>query len=178
MSIASVVAELVVELGGQARDRVVAVWVGGRVFQARRVGVAGGVEAVGVASAAEGGVAELAVQSRAGEHEGVIDGQALGDVDGHGVAVLQGRVAADGAVVEVAGVERHALAVAVEREPPRVRVDGDDAAALAVDDPASEVVAFGDDVVADREAAARQSQLPLAEAAGGAHVLAGARVEV
>ena len=44
--------------------------------------------------------------------------------------------------------------------------------------PALEVVAFGDDVVADREAAAGQSQLPFAEAAGGGHVFASARVEL
>ena len=57
-------------------------------------------------------------------------------------------------------------------------VDGGDAAAVAVDDTEPEVVAFDEHVIADREGAAGQSQLLVAESAGGAHVLAGARVEV
>ena len=112
VSIASVVAELVCELGGEARDRVGAVRVGGRVLGARVVGVAGGVEVVGLAAAAERGVAELAGEPGAGEHEGVIDGEALRDVDGDRVAVQQRRVAVDGAVVEEAGVERDRVAAA------------------------------------------------------------------
>ena len=47
-------------------------------------------------------------------------------------------------------------------------------AAVAVDDPEPEVVAFDEHVIADREPPARQSQFPVAESAGGAHVLAGA----
>ena len=51
-------------------------------------------------------------------------------------------------------------------------------AAVAVDDAEPEVVAFDEHVVADREFAAGQEELLVAESAGGAHVLAGARVEV
>ena len=90
------------ELGAQARDRVDTVRVDGRELSAGRVGIAGGVEAVGVSPATERGVARLAVQARAGEHEGVIDGQPLGDVDRARVAMQQRRVAVDGAVIEVA----------------------------------------------------------------------------
>ena len=115
------------ELGGEARDRVGAVRVDGRVFDARGVGVAGGVEVVGLPAAAKRGVAELAIEAGAGEHEGVVDGQALGDVDGHRVAVLQRRVAVDGPVVEKAGAERDLLAAEVEREPPSLGIDGGDA---------------------------------------------------
>ena len=95
--------------------------VGWRVLDARRVGVARGVEMVGLAAAAERGVAQLAIQPGAGEHEGVVDGEALGDVDGHRVAVLQRRVAMDGPVVEIAGAERDLLAAEVERELPCAR---------------------------------------------------------
>ena len=89
----------------------------------------------------------------------MIDGEALGNVDGHRVAVLQRRVAMDGPVVEVIGAERDLLAAEVERELPSLGVDGGDAAAVAVDDAEPEVVAFDEHVVADRERPTRQSQL-------------------
>ena len=114
---------------------------------------------VALAAAAQRGVAELAIEARPGEHEGVLDGEALRDVDGHRVAVLQRRVAVDGAVLEVARAERDLLAAEVERELPSLGVDGGDVAAVAVDDAEAEVVAFDEHVVADRELAAGQAEL-------------------
>src|SRR4051812_18277247 len=51
------------ELSGEAGYRIDAVRVDGRVFDARRLGIPGGVEVVGLAAAAEGGVAEFAVEA-------------------------------------------------------------------------------------------------------------------
>lgn len=90
----------------------------------------------------------------------------------------QRRVAVDGAVIEVVGVERDWFAMAVEREPARVRVDTDHASALAVADASLQVVALDNHVITLCEAAAWQGQLAVTERACCAHVLAGPRVEV
>jgi hypothetical protein len=69
----------------------------------------------------------------------------------------------DGPVVEVLAAERDRLAAELQGELPCLGVDHGDAAAVAVDDAEPEVVAFDDDVIADCEAAAGQSQFPVAE---------------
>jgi hypothetical protein len=165
------------ELSCEASDRLVVVPVLRRVFDARALGVTRHVELIAVASTAQRGVAGLAVEP-GGEDEGVIHGQALGDVHRHRVAVLQRRVAVGRAVVEIAGVVRDLLAIQVHGEPAGLRIDGAHPAAVAVDDAAPEVVPLDQDVVADRAAAAGKPKLVVTERAVFTQERARERVEV
>jgi len=88
------------ELGREARDDVGVFRAGWRVLETLGVGEAGGVEAVALAATAHRGVARLAIKAGPGQHESVIDGEALCDVDRHRVAMQQRRVALDCAAVE------------------------------------------------------------------------------
>lgn len=54
----------------------------------------------------------------------------------------QRRIAVRGSAIAEARVERDAIAVTVEREPAGIRIDGDHASTLAVDDSALEIVAL------------------------------------
>ncbi len=75
-------------------------------YSARSSSTLGGeVEAVAVAAAAEGDVGPFAVDAVGGEDVGVVDGEALGDVAGDGVAVHERRVAGGGRLGEVVPVE-------------------------------------------------------------------------
>jgi hypothetical protein len=105
------------------------------------VSVAGDVDAVGVAASAEGDVAGFAGELVGAEEEGMVDGRALGFVDGGGIAV--GEVAA----VEVAGREDDVSFAGVDGDGASVGVDVGDGGSGAVVDAESAVVAEADDVV-------------------------------
>ena len=76
------------EHGGEALERI-ACRLDGRVFGVRRVGLFGEVEVVGLAAARERGVAEFLGKAGVGEQERGVGGEALRDVAGDRVAVLQ-----------------------------------------------------------------------------------------
>jgi anti-anti-sigma factor len=81
------------EHGGEAGERV-ACGLDGRVFGVRRLGLFSEVKVVGGPAAGEGGVGEFLAQAGVGEQEGGVGGEALGDVAGERVAVLERRTCA------------------------------------------------------------------------------------
>ena len=105
VSIASVLAVLVLSCRGEAFDRVARLGLGRADLGVRVVWLSRCVEVVGVTAAAQRGVARLAREPAIGEHEGLVDGEALGDVAGDRVAVCERRVAVLGAAMEEAGAE-------------------------------------------------------------------------
>ena len=111
------------------------------------------------AAAREGGVGELLAQAGVGEQEGGVGGQALGDVAGERVAVLERGAALAGGVQEEAAVELDLPVVDADGEPLVVGVDVGDRAAVAVGDAVLVVVALDDDQVAGGEGAAGQLEL-------------------
>jgi len=72
------------------------------------------------------------------------------------------------AVIEVVGIERHTLAMTVEREPTYVGVHRHHTAALTIGDPALQVVALHDHVIPGGEPPAGQPQLAVTQRASGA----------
>ena len=121
------------EHGGEPLERVAGRF-DGRVLGVRPVGLLGEVEVVGGAAAGEGGVGELAAEAGVGEQEGGVGGEALGDVAGERVAVLERRPALAGGVVQEAGAELDLALVDLDGEPLVLGVDLDDSAAVAVGD--------------------------------------------
>lgn len=95
----------------------------------------GEVDAVVLSSARQGDVAGFAVGGVAGEQHRLVDCDALGLVDGEGVAVV------DVSGGEVVGGDAYGASVEVDVELAEVGVDGLDGAAAAVDQVVAVVVA-------------------------------------
>ena len=158
------------EQGPDAGDQ----WIAWR----RQLGVgvqvpSGDVEARLLAVARHRGVAPLAVELLAPEHEGAVDRGALGAVGGDRIAMLEV------AGVEVAGAERDRLSpIEGHGEAARLPVRGGDRAALPVEDPGSSVVLGTDDPVARREGSVSDGELIGSEPAVVLEELPGALVQV
>ena len=122
-----------------------------------RVERGGEVEVVAVAAAAEGDVGPFAVDAFVGEHEGLVDGQALGDVAGDRVAVQRAADRRRWSARRGSGVEPDSPAAAVDLERPG-------AGSTAVTRARSPLLmprrgrCVCTTTVADRERAARQSR--------------------
>ncbi len=158
-SMASELAELERSAAASRSSGSPAVRIDRRELLARFAGVGRDVELVGLPPAAERGVRPLARHALVREHEGVVDGEALGDVTGDRVAVDQRRIAVRGPSPGRPRRARTPLAASVDGEP---RASGSTATTWPrspLSTPQPEVVALDDDAVADGERAAGQRQL-------------------
>jgi hypothetical protein len=124
-----------VQRRGYALERVARHWLGRADLGVEVVGLSRRVEVVGVPSAAQSRIARLPGEPAIGQHERLIDGQALRDVAGDGVAVQESRVAVLGVALEEAGTELDRASFAFEQEPVLIGVDREQAAPIAVVDP-------------------------------------------
>ena len=137
-----------------------------------------GVELVALAAAAEGGVGPFAVGVVVDEHERRVARQALRDVGGDRVAVLQSGVACAGATLEERSRERPLTVADAQRQRFGGGVDRGDGAAVAVAHVQAAVVAAHDGPVSDGEAQPAGLELFVAQGSEGAHRAAGAGVEL